>query len=77
MDAFGLVFALFYYFLNRTVTLGFVEHSNVVSAIDFKRSMIESIAINHEQAKAVCVIIRRLIELKERRMHQASAAATA
>ena len=73
----GLIVALVYYFLNRTLTLGFVEHSGVVSGIIFKRSVIENIDINHEQAKAVCVIIQRLIELKERRLHQAGAAATA
>ena len=71
----GLVIALVYYFLNRTLTLGFVEHSGVVNGIVFKRSVIENLDINHEQAKAVCVIIQRLIELKERRMHQASEAA--
>ena len=71
----GLVIALVYYFLNRTLTLGFVEHSGVVNGIVFKRSVIENHDINHEQAKAVCVIIQRLIEMKERRMHQASEAA--
>ena len=69
----GLLIALLYYFLNRTLTLGFVEHSGVVSGIVFKRSVIENLDINHEQAKAVCVIIQRLIELKQRRMHQAGA----
>jgi len=73
----GFVIALVYYFLNRTLTLGFVEHSGVVSGIVFKRSVIENLDINHGQAKAVCLIIQRLIELKERRTHQASAAAMA
>jgi hypothetical protein len=45
-----------------------------VSGIIFKRSVIENVDVNHEQAKAVCVIIQRLIEMKERRMHQAGAA---
>lgn len=66
----GLSIALIYYFLNRTLTLGFIEHSGVVNGIRFKRSVIENIDINQDQAKSVCVIIQRLIELKERRMMQ-------
>lgn len=63
----GLVAALLYYFLNRTLTLGFVETSGVVSGIRFKRSVIENLDINQEQAKRVCIIVQRLIEAKEKR----------
>jgi len=63
----GLAVSLAYYFLNRTLTLGFVEQSGVILGIRFKRSMIENIDINQEQAKSVCLIIQRLIEAKERR----------
>jgi hypothetical protein len=62
----GAVIALAYYFLNRTLTLGFVENSGLVNGILFKRSVIENVDINHEQAKAVCVIVQRLIEAKGR-----------
>jgi hypothetical protein len=68
----GLIISAIYYFLNRTLTLGFVEQSGVVNGIIFKRSVIENVDINHEQAKSVCVIIQRLIEMKERRMQNAS-----
>jgi hypothetical protein len=34
----GVAVALIYYFLNRTLTLGFIEDSGVPSAIQFKRS---------------------------------------
>lgn len=67
----GLVAALLYYFLNRTLTLGFVEASGVISGIRFKRSVIENLDINQEQAKRVCIIVQRLIEAKERRALQA------
>ena len=70
-SAVGVVIALIYYFLNRTLTLGFVEHSGVVNGIRFKRSVIENVDINHEQAKAVCIIVQRLIEAKEKRTLQA------
>ena len=69
--AVGFVFALIYYFLNRTLTLGFVEVSGHVSGIKFKRSVIENIDINEAQAKSVCTIVQRLIEAKERRALQA------
>ena len=67
----GFIIALIYYFLNRTLTLGFVEVSGFVGGIKFKRSVIENIDINEAQAKSVCTIIQRLIEAKERRALQA------
>jgi hypothetical protein len=71
-SAVGVVIALVYYFLNRTLTLGFVENSGVVSGIRFKRSVIENLDVNQEQAKAVCIIVQRLIEAKEKRTLQAA-----
>ena len=62
----GVIIGFTYYYLNRTLTLGFVENSGLVNGILFKRSVIENVDINHEQAKAVCVIVQRLIEAKER-----------
>ena len=73
----GLVAALLYYFLNRTLTLGFVETSGVISGIRFKRSVIENLDINQEQAKRVCIIVQRLIEAKEKRGLQVRAASQA
>jgi len=63
----GAVIGLVYYFLNRELTLGFVENSGVISGIRFKRSVIENIDVNEEQAKSACVIIQKLIEAKEKR----------
>lgn len=64
----GLAFALLYYFLNRTLTLGFVELSGVVCGIRFKRSAIENVDVDQVQAKAVCTIVQQLIEAKSRRL---------
>ena len=58
--------ALLYYFLSRTLTLGFVEHSGVVSAIKFKRSMIENVDVNEEQARYICEMTQFLIEAARR-----------
>jgi hypothetical protein len=70
----GIAIALIYYFLNRTLTLGFIEDSGVASAIRFKRSVIENLDINEEHAKIVCVIVQKLIEAKRKRLLQTGAA---
>lgn len=71
-SAAGVVIALICHFLNRTLTLGFVEHSWVVNGIRFKRSVIENVEINEEQANEACIIVQRLIEAKEKRTLQAA-----
>jgi hypothetical protein len=70
----GLAIALVYYFLNRTLTLGFIEESGVPSAIQFKRSVIENLDIDQDQAKVVCLIVQKLIEAKRRRLLHTAAA---
>lgn len=66
----GMLIAVFvaflYFFLNRTLTLGFVEHSGVLSAIQFKRSVVENQDINEAQARYVCQIVQALIEARQR-----------
>ncbi|WP_027014382.1 hypothetical protein [Comamonas composti] len=64
----GFGIAALIYFLNRTLTLGFVENSGAVSGIQFKRSVIENIDITQEQAKQVCQLMQKLIEAKEKRL---------
>lgn len=54
--------ALIYYFLNRTLTLGFVENSGVISGIQFKRSIIENIDVDEDQARMACEITQAIIE---------------
>jgi len=56
-----------YYGYNKTFTLGFIESSGVVNSIRFKRSVIENIEINQEQAKKVCYIIQKLIDFRTKR----------
>jgi hypothetical protein len=70
----GVAIALAYYFLNQTLTLGFIEDSGVPSAIQFKRSVIENLDIDEGQAKTVCIIVQKLIEAKRKRLLQAGAA---
>jgi hypothetical protein len=54
------------YFLNRTLTLGFVEISGVISSIRFKRSVIENIDIDQEQSRRVCELTEALIDIKHK-----------
>jgi len=70
MFTIGLGIGLLYYFLNSTLALGFVEVSGVVNGIRFKRSVIENLDVNQDQAKMVCLIVQRLIEAKHKRMTQ-------
>jgi hypothetical protein len=63
----GIGIAAVYYFLNRSMTLGFIEVSGHASAIQFKRSVIEGIDINEEEARKVCELTQKLIESKARR----------
>mgnify|MGYP005865692313 CR=1 FL=1 len=63
---FGIVIAvgiaLLYYYLSRTLTLGFVENSGAISAIKFKRSVIENVDVNEGQARYMCEVTQFLIE---------------
>ncbi len=62
----GSIVGLLYFFLNRTLTLGFVEDSGVLSAIQFKRSVVENQDINESQAGYVCQIVQACIETRQR-----------
>ena len=53
-----------YYFLSRRLTLGFVEHSGVVSSIQFKPSIVGNQDINEAQAGYVCQLIQSLGETR-------------
>ena len=66
--SFGI--AILYYFLNRTLTLGFVENSGIVSAIQFKRSVVENQDINEAQAGYVCQVVQALLEARQRAILQ-------
>ena len=62
MMGLGALVGVLYYFLNKTLTIGLVEVSGVVSSIDFKRSVIEGQSIDEDQAREVCDIIELLID---------------
>ncbi len=51
-----------YYYLNRTLMIGIVENSGVVSGILFKKSVIENVDIDETQARIVCELTQAIIE---------------
>jgi hypothetical protein len=60
--------ALLKYFLGRTLALGFVEQSGMLSGMQFKRSGVEGIEVDEEQARYVCEVTQFLIESAQRRL---------
>ena len=64
--AIAAVVALIYYSLNKTMTLGFVENSGLINAIQFKRSVIENKTIDEQHAAYVCDLTQHLIQAKLR-----------
>ncbi|MBL9133922.1 MAG: hypothetical protein JNG86_22105 [Verrucomicrobiaceae bacterium] len=58
----SVLLGILYYHLNKQFTLGFVEDSGVMSAIQFKRSVIENQDINETQAAYVSQLVQVLIE---------------
>lgn len=60
--AVSVLLPVIYYFLNRTLTLGFIENSGVTSGITFKRSVIENIDVNEKQARFVCNLTQEIVD---------------
>lgn len=58
----GLIVGIIYYYLNKTLTVGFSDMGGRVSHINFKRSVIEGQKIDEGAAMEVCRIIQRLVE---------------
>ena len=71
----GVAISVLYYFQNRTLTLGFVENSGIVSAIQFKRSIIEGQDIDEANAEYVCQLVQFFCEARQRALLQGPAVA--
>lgn len=62
----GVIVAVIYYFLNKSMTVGFVEVSGIINAIAFKRSVIEGIKVDEEQSRQVAELTQKLIDARKR-----------
>jgi len=60
----GALVGVIYYYLNKSLSLGFGEENGKDYSINFKRSIMENMNIDEEQAKIVIGIIRMLLEGK-------------
>ena len=61
--ALAVAIALVYYKLNRQLAIGFTEIAGPQHGIRFKRSVIENVNVNQEQAEEAYKIIRRLMTI--------------
>lgn len=62
----GAIIGVIYYYLNKHMTLGFIEVSGVGNGIAFKRSVIEGINVDEKQAQQVAELVQKLIDAKKR-----------
>ncbi|HOE66047.1 MAG TPA: hypothetical protein PLO62_05935 [Candidatus Hydrogenedentes bacterium] len=60
----GAIVGIVYYFLKKTMSLGFVEDSGVASSIDFQRSVIEGQRIDEQKAREACEIIEAFLKAR-------------
>jgi len=67
---FSIIIAIFYYKYNKVFVLGFTESSVEKNEISFKRSYIENVEMNGEQAKFVCYIIQKLVGFKQKKINK-------
>jgi hypothetical protein len=58
----GIILGIIYYYLNKSLVLGFVENSGVINAIGFKRSIIEGQNIDETSAAYVAELTQALID---------------
>ena len=61
----GVILAIIYYYLNKHMSVGFVEDSGVVNSIAFKRSVIEGIKVDEESARQVAELAEKLIKAQK------------
>ena len=60
----GIIAGIIYYFLNKTLTVGYSDMGGLRNAIHFKRSLIEGQNIDESEAAKVCAIIQNLVDAK-------------
>lgn len=63
----GIVLALLYYALNKTLTIGFTDVGGRISEIPFKRSVIEGKNLDEAEAARVCELMQSLVDARRER----------
>ena len=62
----GIIF-LIYYFLHKSLVVTATSHSSISAAIAFKRSVIEGIKVDQQQAEEIIRIINHLVLHQQRK----------
>lgn len=60
----GIIAGILYYYLKKTLTVGYTDIGGNSHAISFQRSVIEGQQIDENEAGRVCAIIQRLVDQK-------------
>ena len=60
----GIIAGLLYYYLKKTLTLGYTDKGGFKHAISFERSVIEGQNIDEVEAGRVCTIMQRLADAR-------------
>ena len=63
----GIAFAVLYYVLNKTLTIGFTDIGGHTREIPFKRSVLEGQVLDENEAAQVCDILQRLVDARRER----------
>lgn len=63
----GIIAGLVYYYLKKTLTLGYTDKGGFAHAISFQRSVIEGLKIDEAEAGRVCAIMQRLVDARRAR----------
>lgn len=69
----GILVAVLYYVLNKTLTIGFTDIGGRISEIPVKRSVIEGQSIDEVEAGRVCNILQQLVDSRRERALSARA----
>jgi hypothetical protein len=64
----GIIAGLLYYYLKKTLTLGYTDKGGFKHAISFGRSVIEGQNIDESEAGRVCTIMQRLIDARRQKI---------
>lgn len=60
----GIVVGILYYFLKKTLTLGYTDKGGFTHAISFQMSVIEGQKIDEAEAGRVCALMQQLVDAR-------------
>lgn len=64
----GILLALLYYALNKTLTIGYTDIGGRLREIPFKSSVIEGVNLDEAEASRVCELMQTLVDARRERV---------